>query len=219
MSKLFFLNKDPLETIYYKSFNKLNQFKSCEKETFINIVIIADGSKKKFKKCYDSIKKQSYLKTLIYIAFFDEAIFSYILEITTDSTIIFIPLYFFDKKRKFILSKNNKNYIVNLKKFNNDIKKYIVNRIVNPFKIIIINESLMLINRNCLKYINHLMLNNNILYWSTYNQNKNEMNIDYCYDFKYKNQIDDIKNKDIEKLLKNNNINITKENIVLTKSI
>ena len=196
MSNLFYLDKSPLEAVYYKSFEKLTKFKFHKKEEFINVLIICNGNKDKFKKCFDSVKKQCYFKFNIYIAFNSDYSSSYIVEIAESASIFYI--------------KYNTN---------TDNPKHLSSKIKNTFFTVSIDENDMFIHRNCLKYINHYINDYDIIYWNNYDATKSLLTICYCYNGQYKDSIEDISNNSIETLLEDKKMKILKQNVILIKNI
>lgn len=194
MNKLFYKNKKPAEIAYYESFNKLNTFKSSKKEKYFNVVIVTDGNPKKFKRCYESVIKQSYLRINIYILFKNESQLSYIITSTERSNHHLIPMFKYT------------NYI-----------NHLTTCVKNNFYTIIIKESQMFANRNCLKYINHFMNNLNVLYWNNVDIDNDKIEKGYCYENSYKKELPLINQNKIEELSKS--IKTDKQNIIIMKNI
>ena len=195
MNKLFYKNKSPKEIVYYESFNKLNTFKDNTPEKYFNIVIITDGDSNKFKKCYESIIKQSYDKLNIFILFKNDFQISYVMTNTETTHYHLIPMF-----------------------STNDHIEYLSKHIRNDFHTIIIKESNMFVNMNCLKYINKHTNEINVLYWNNVNIDQDELKIGYCYENKLKHNLHLIDDNNIDNLLKHN-IKILKQNIIIMKNI
>ena len=195
MNKLFYKNKKPIEIAYYESFDKLNSLKNDNNEKYFNIVIVTEGNSKKFKKCYESIIKQSYFKMNIYILFRDEYQLSYIITSTERSNHHLIPMF-----------------------KHNDYIQYLTNYVKNNFHTIIIKESQMFVNRNCLKYINNETNDLNVLYWNNVDIDNDKIEKGYCYKNYLKKKLPLIDSNKTEELSKYN-IKIEKQNIIIMKNI